>query len=157
MIYRLKCLLAAAALLAAPGALAQASDWRFMAQAIGKVKTIMLFDAAAVTSPTPDTRQATIANYRSASAKTAKANKYNAYFLTYRYDCKARTMQGVRSELVFDDVVVESSDAGGEPQSVDSGNPAAELFDAVCSGDYSKFRKIRASTPLEERKLWFGS
>ena len=148
--------LAFTALLATSGAglVQDTRDWRFVMD-VPQTRAVLVFDASATTSPTPDTRELVVYAYQPVGPGT-KGQDYNIVRMTYRYDCKAVTVQRVRAAFFYDEREIEADNEHTPPASPDPSKMHGGLLQPACTGDYSRYPKIAAANPAEERERRFG-
>lgn len=152
-----KMVIAAAALFAAPAAMAQASDWRSLGEfgSDDKRSTVFL-DAGSVKKPTATMRELTVASHFVTERQFSSGQRYSMIRITYRVDCSANTFQTVYSTAYLGEESLFSSDTVTPMVPINPATIAGKSAPMACSGNYSAAPRITAATPNLEGWRIYG-
>ncbi|MDF7775039.1 hypothetical protein P1X14_07265 [Sphingomonas sp. AOB5] len=154
---RVKAMMAAAALLAAPAAMAQASDWRSVDEfGSGDRQSMMFVDAASVKRPSATTREVMVMSHFMVARQFTSGQRYTAIRISYRIDCSANTFQTFKSTAYLEEQPLFSSDTLTPAAPINEGTIVGRVAPMACSGNFSSVPKITSATPNLEGKRIFG-
>ncbi|NML06069.1 surface-adhesin E family protein [Sphingomonas sp. G-3-2-10] len=152
----MKVMIGAAALFAAPVAMAQASDWRSIGEfGEGDKRSSVFLDVAAVKKPSATMREVTVASHFAVERQFSSGQRYSMIRITYRIDCSANTFQTVYSTAYLGEDSLFSSDTVTPMVAINPATIAGKTAPMACSGNYNAVPRITAATPnLEGRRIY---
>lgn len=153
----MKLAIVALALVAAPAAWAQSSDWRQAGTyGTGDMRAHGTVDAASVKRPTSTTREVTVSTHFVEPRSFSDGQRYSAIRITYRIDCTSNRFQTIRSSAYDGETSILTSNTVTEMNAIPPLTIAAKTAAPACSGNFSGLPRITAATPDLEGKRFFA-